>query len=274
MSEGLLGLFEERARGRRPTIAIGAGWERGDYAGKVLQAAMAVDFAEVVVVTGRDIPGSDDVTVHVSDDAEGMLVELLRSGEVDGVVRGSCSSSRVLTHLKRVFRASRLGRIALLETSDGRDFLFAPVGVDEGHTVEERLFLVREGIGLGRRLGVDLKVAVLGGGRKSDVGRHKKVDSSLNEAEEILNTVKEEGYSAIENYAILIEDAVEEGSNFIIAPDGITGNLIFRTLAYLGGGRGYGAVMTGIDRVYIDTSRAATAEEYVAAIMMASALTG
>jgi predicted methyltransferase MtxX (methanogen marker protein 4) len=56
----------------------------------------------------------------------------------------------------------------------------------------------------------------------------------------------------------------------VIAPDGITGNLIFRTLALLGGGRGHGAPVVNIDRIFVDTSRASA--DYTNAIMLAKSL--
>jgi len=58
----------------------------------------------------------------------------------------------------------------------------------------------------------------------------------------------------------------------IIGPDGISGNLIFRTLHFLGEGRALGAVVLNIDRVFVDTSRAKGS--YVDSIALASALVG
>ncbi len=68
---------------------------------------------------------------------------------------------------------------------------------------------------------------------------------------------------------ILIEDAVVEHS-IIIAPDGISGNLIFRTLALLGGGRAHGAPVANLSRIFVDTSRASS--DYSNAIFLAAAL--
>jgi len=75
------------------------------------------------------------------------------------------------------------------------------------------------------------------------------------------------GISA-KNYSILIEDAIKD-ANLIIAPDGISGNLIFRTLVFLGGGNGFGAPVL-MEKVFVDTSR--VKEDSARAIMLASAL--
>ena len=68
---------------------------------------------------------------------------------------------------------------------------------------------------------------------------------------------------------ILIEDAVES-CGLIIAPDGISGNLIFRTLTFLGAGHGHGAPVLNISRIFVDSSRASP--DYTNALMLAAAL--
>ncbi len=50
----------------------------------------------------------------------------------------------------------------------------------------------------------------------------------LDDAKFVILRAREEGYN-VRHYGILIEDAVGE-ANFILAPDGVSGNLIFRTL--------------------------------------------
>jgi len=68
---------------------------------------------------------------------------------------------------------------------------------------------------------------------------------------------------------ILIEDAVKT-CGIIIAPDGISGNLVFRTLAFLGAGHGHGAPVVNIAKIFVDTSRAQ--KDYANALMLAAAL--
>ncbi len=68
---------------------------------------------------------------------------------------------------------------------------------------------------------------------------------------------------------ILIEDAVQT-CGLIIAPDGISGNLIFRTLVFLGGGHGHGAPVVNISRIFVDTSRASP--NYANALLLAASL--
>ncbi|HJJ66027.1 MAG TPA: phosphotransacetylase, partial [Methanocorpusculum sp.] len=147
-----------------------------------------------------------------------------------------------------------LERIALLETSAGQKFFFAPVGVDEGWTVSEKVSFVEDGRRLARAFGLPDKAVILSGGRLGDIGRHEMVDRTIYEAEEAAEI------SGAVHGEILIEDAVSD-AGVIIAPDGISGNLIFRTLVFLGGGIGHGALIVNIKDLFIDSSRASSSYE-------------
>ena len=133
-------------------------------------------------------------------------------------------------------------------------------------------------------LGNKPKIAVLAEGRKDDLGRSERIDESLISSEELTNrlieTFKEldnfdndsdeisKNYS-IKNYYILLEQAIEDGYNIILANDGIFGNIMFRTLVLLDKWPSYGAVTLGIDEIFIDTSRDQTVEGYVRSLKLA-----
>ena len=98
-------------------------------------------------------------------------------------------------------------------------------------------------------LEVPEKTVLLSGGRLGDIGRHEAVDKTIRDAEEAALAA-----GAVHG-EILIEDAVKD-AGVIIAPDGISGNLIFRTLVFLGGGIGHGALIVNIPDLFVDSSRA------------------
>ncbi len=256
MCSNLLEIIDSLARKSRVRIAIGAGAEKRGQANVYAAAKAALDFA--------------DVTLVDSPNAEAELIELLRTGEVDSAVRGSLDASKIMKGLRSVFNPDKLGRIALLETSEGAEFFLAPVGVDEGNSFDERCFLVESGAGLLRSIGVTPRIGVLSGGRTSDIGRHISVDKSIKSAEKLVTRFKET--ETIKHYHILVEDAVKDGANLIITPNGITGNLMFRSLAFLGSGRGYGAPIIGLEKIFVDTSRLESPAEYLTAIKIAAAL--
>ena len=105
------------------------------------------------------------------------------TGAIDAAVRGTLPAKATLQALKTAAGVDHLERIALLETADGKKFLFAPVGIDEGWTVADKLALIRKGRLVARRFGLPEKVGVLSGGRLGDVGRHARVDRSMADAE-------------------------------------------------------------------------------------------
>jgi putative methanogen marker protein 4 len=205
-----------------------------------------------------------DLTIVRHDRPEAALVRDLVEGRIDAAVRGTLSASATLAELKQAMHVTSLERIALLETAGGTRFLLAPVGVDEGWSVPEKCSLVEKARNIARKFGLNDRVAVLSGGRFGDVGRHPVVDRSLGDAELVARI------TGANHTEILIEDAIAD-HGIIIAPDGITGNLIFRTLIFLGNGVGHGAPVVNIDRIFVDTSRASP--NYSNALLLAASLT-
>jgi putative methanogen marker protein 4 len=184
-------------------------------------------------------------------------------GTIRAAIRGTLPANATLTALKLAAHIDHLERIALLETAGGKRFLLAPVGVDEGWSVAEKVSLVKKGREIAVRFGLPARVAILSGGRLGDVGRNRRVDRSMAEAELVARLTGET------HYEILVEDAISD-AGVIIAPDGITGNLMFRTLTFLGAGHGHGALVVNIDRIFVDTSRASP--DYRNAILLADTL--
>jgi putative methanogen marker protein 4 len=196
------------------------------------------------------------------------LAEDLKEGKLDAAVRGDLDSNKAMAAVRRVFGVGKVLRAAFLEPEDGRMFLLAPVGIDEGWTVEEKIELARLGCAALSRLGIRPVVGIMSGGRTSDRGRMKEIDRTIDDAQEVVSALNGEGIVA-RDVQILIEDAARE-CDMLIAPDGISGNLVFRTLHFLGKGKAMGAPVLNIDRVYIDTSRAK--EDYLDSIALAAAL--
>ena len=194
---------------------------------------------------------------------ETALVAALVDGRIDAAVRGSLPASSALRALKLAMGVDHLERIALLETSNGHLFLLAPVGVDEGWTVAEKARFVERGREIARSFGLPEGAAILSGGRLGDLGRHPVVDRTMADAELVARL------TGAEHAEILIEEAAGR-YGVVVAPDGISGNLIFRTLTFLGAGKGHGAPVVNISKIFVDTSRASA--NYTNAIMLAKSL--
>ncbi len=262
----ILSKIERKAKANHARIGLGI----GEASEKLIRSVHdAREYADVVLVGDEDkirTTGTELEIIHSTEPSK-KLVQLLVDEEIDGAVRGTLSATKTLSALKNSLGMKKLYRIALMETADGIPFFLAPVGIDEGNSVEDKIELIKRGAEHMKRLGIEDRVGILSGGRFEDRGRDKTVDRTLDEAETVTQRLKDMGINAT-NYSILIEDAIKE-ANFIIAPDGISGNLIFRTLVFIGGGHGYGAAVL-MDKVFVDTSR--VKEDAARAIMFASAL--
>ena len=196
------------------------------------------------------------------------LVSALRDGEIDAGVRGTMSSSKILNELRKSFKVDRIMRAALMESAVGKPFILAPVGIDEGRSYASRLELVKQTIDYFSAARWKLSIGVLSRGREEDSDRGADIRRSLEEGERLTRTLKSKKLQ-VKHFSILIEDAVRE-SDLVIAPDGVSGNLIFRTLHFIGGGRAFGAPVVNLPKVFVDTSRVKT--EYSDAIRLASGL--
>jgi putative methanogen marker protein 4 len=232
-----------------------------DSANRVKGNFLTICYCRPGLVDKKSIGKSVQISEHESP--ERALIGDLMDGAIDAAVRGTLPANTTLKALKTAAGVDHLERIALLETVRGKKFLLTPVGVDEGWTVPEKLELIQKGRIIARKFGLAEKVGILSGGRLGDVGRHSQVDISMAEAELVARL------AGADHCEILIEDAVET-CGLIIAPDGISGNLIFRTLVFLGGGHGHGAPVVNISRIFVDTSRASP--NYANALLLAASL--
>lgn len=241
-------------------VTIGLGAASLDK--RILSTIQAVGGEVDLILFSR--PGAaGSARVIEAERPEAALVAALADGSIDAAVRGSLPASSALRALKLAMGVDHLERIALLETAGGDLFLLAPVGVDEGWTVAEKVRFVERGREIARSFGLAEGVAVLSGGRLGDIGRHPAVDRTMADAELVARL------TGAEHTEILIEDAAGR-YGMVVAPDGISGNLIFRTLVFLGTGRGHGAPVVNIGKIFVDTSRASA--DYTNAVMLAKSL--
>jgi predicted methyltransferase MtxX (methanogen marker protein 4) len=178
-----------------------------------------------------------------------------------------------LKNLDVILNISDINRLALLETSSGHQFFFGPVGIDECNNLNSKEQFIEKALKVLSTLHIEPKISVLSGGRLGDIGRNVEIDKSIKEAKELVDYFKlEKPDLEIEHSEILIETAIENKSNLILAPNGIAGNLIYRTLVHLGGGKAYGAIYMGIDYKIVDTSRVGDFTEIYGGLILALAL--
>ena len=71
-------------------------------------------------------------------------------------------------------------------------FLLAPVGTDEGDSINQKLQIAEAGSQFLNDLGITPKIAVLSGGRLQDKGRSKKIDDSIDDGEYLTSILARE----------------------------------------------------------------------------------
>jgi putative methanogen marker protein 4 len=196
------------------------------------------------------------------------MVSSLKKKDVDCAVRGTLSSAKVLEEIRQAFSLPRVMRTALLEDVRGKQFMLSPVGIDEGMDRESRLELVDATLSYFSQLNWRIKIGILSKGRPEDWSRSPEIETSLKDGEWLVDRFRRNGRDA-EHHSILVERAVAE-CDLVVAPDGISGNLIFRSMHFLGGGKAYGAPIVNMSRVFVDTSRAKS--DFVDSVLLAAGL--
>lgn len=202
----------------------------------------------------------------ITVDNDNDLVKAILDDDVNAVVRGSLPASSVMKELKSKF--SDISRATYIN-GNNIEFLLTPVGIDEGTTVEDKLKIaIHCGEFLKKQSKIP-KIAVIASGRKGDYGRSEEISKSIDESNELTKLIKENTDFEVINHYILIEKAIKDNCNIIIAPNGIMGNIIFRTLVLVNSWPSCGAVTFGINSTYIDTSRDQNIEGYLRSLKLA-----
>jgi putative methanogen marker protein 4 len=281
----ILDVFKKRAEGIISKVGIGLG-DSATHNSIILKATLEtlnynkssffffgnknqVDSLAKILVSKEK-----ENSIHLIDssDPTSEIVNYLNNNFISCAIRGCLSSSKFLKSLDVILNISEINRLALLETSSGHQFFFGPVGVDECNNLSSKKLFIEKALTELSALNIEPKISILSGGRLGDIGRNVDVDKNIKEAQELVDFFKlEKPDLKIEHTEILIEKAIENKSNLILAPDGISGNLIYRTLVHLGGGKAYGAIYMDLDYNIIDTSRVADFSEIYGGFILALA---
>lgn len=282
----ILQKFEEAAKEKKSNIGIGLG-DSEYHNNKILKASL--NFLETqnssVFIFGkkssvnkiREQMQISNIKLQLKfiecQEPEKSIFEYLLNKSINSIVRGSISSTKFLKNLKIYLNSREINRLALLETYNNYQFFYGPVGIDECNNLEKKIKFLELAVRELNEINIIPKISVLSGGRISDTGRDAKVDKTIQDANKIVEIMRKRFVNiTITHDEILIEKAIENKSNLIIAPDGISGNLIYRTLVHLGGGKAYGAIYMGLKHTIIDTSRVGDFSEIHGALLLALAL--
>ncbi|MFX1524742.1 MAG: methanogenesis marker protein Mmp4/MtxX [Promethearchaeota archaeon] len=282
----LINTFELRSKGKIANIGIGLGSSKF-HNQKILRAC--IDFLSrhpskvSIFGTKQAIQELEKKSFHQNllnninfiegEEVEKDIIKSLHNNTINAIIRGSLSSNKFLNYLRRLLNIQKTYRLALLETLKGHQFFFGPVGIDECNSLRDKIEFIELALSNFERLNIKPNISILSGGRLGDIGRGDIIEESIKNSEKIVELFKEKyPRLSINHDEILIENAIMNKSNLILAPEGISGNLIYRTLVHLGGGKAYGAIYMGIEKVIIDTSRVSEGSEINGAFLLALGL--
>lgn len=197
------------------------------------------------------------------------LFDSILNPEIDATIRGSLPSSGIIKNLKskfkNVFRATYV-------KDDENEFLLAPVGIDDGDSITNKLEIAIECGNFFKMQGKEPKIAVLAEGREGDYGRSNRINKSIDNSNKLTTLIEEQTQYNVENYYILFEKAIADKYNVLIAPDGVFGNVLFRSLVLVNSWSSYGAITFGLPDIFIDTSRDQSVQGYIRSIILAEQL--
>jgi len=270
-------LYFEKAKQSNKTVAMGVGIEPEMQDKCVLAVKKAMeDGIKNIVIVGKKLDlvkkqlSSMKIEMIENENPEEYLIKILRSGKIQGAVRGSLSAKKTVYFIKSLYNINSLLRMGPIDVSNERTFMLGPLGIDEGIDLDEKIKLVECMIKITQKIGIKPRIALMSLGRNEDVGRNATVDKSIKDVAELIKYSMRNGMEdVVYDTEILLENLDKINANCILAPTGYIGNIMYRCLVHLGCGKSYGGYICGLPDIFIDTSRGGSVEEYVTAIAMA-----
>ncbi len=282
----IIEIFKNLAFNKTATIGIGLGQDKA-HNRKLFEVAKSFveEYNSNIILFGNKLSANhifsefnkdknqEKIKIDCDENPAKFIIEQLKKQEINAIVRGSISSSEFLSYIKEAFHISTVNRLTLLETAEGHQFFYGPVGIDECNNFNKKKEFIEKALVVFESLKIEPKISVLSGGRRGDLGRDEIVDKTIETADKIVDYFNDinPNLSIVHN-EILIEQAIQNKANLVIAPEGISGNLIYRTLVHLGGGKAFGAIYMGLEKVIVDTSRVGHPSEIMGALLLALAM--
>ncbi|MFA6254750.1 MAG: hypothetical protein WC675_01800 [Patescibacteria group bacterium] len=231
--------FLTEAKQKRRKIGIGIIDPQPEVVKSLIQAS---DYADLVVV-GSKIDGLNCIPTQSEEEASQVLVDLVKSGKVEGLMRAQLKDS--YTHklfLQAYGRPEDQEKISVsFFAKDGQWFATPSISNYSGLTLESKRNEISQAIAwLENNLGIKPTIAITSTRRLTGrVGEFALVEEIAKRCEIIANELREKGYD-VKEYYIEYEKAIWEGRNLICPSIGMIGNTWTKGLAYLGGWRWLG----------------------------------
>jgi predicted methyltransferase MtxX (methanogen marker protein 4) len=253
---------------RRPKVLIGLyqGRHTEAIADSVRRAHATV--ADVLVV-GQPVEGVPSIEVGPDMAAiHKRMVEVIVSGQVEGVVRGNVEEHGLLIALKDAFKQKiaenelRIQCPLVMKDVRNNIFVLGPGSTVWGRNNEEKILWVDSCLKMLEWF--DYKSPKLGFLTSTRKANYKRVESdnpdllwsykTWESAEYLVDYYQKKGYTA-KNYEIHVEHAIADSCDIICVAEGPIGNGMFRGAMYIGGASYLASPRMAIPFPYEDTSQ-------------------
>lgn len=198
----------------------------------------AAPYADLVVI-GAKVDGFTNIVEEDPDKASVILINMLKTGQVDGIVRGQVKDSFTLDEFHRQFGkeplpSNRKVCPGILEKGE-YSFVVTTCSIYQGITLEDKIYEVERII---RYMKDDLKVepniGIMSSLRPtSHIGQYPLLDDIASINQKLAAYLNSKGYK-VKEYYFEYETAVWQGTNLIIPAMGLVGNAWMKALLYLG----------------------------------------
>ena len=234
---------------------------------------------------------SDVRIIGVSDPAAACAeaVRAVQAGDADILMKGHVPTATLLKAVLNkeagLLTGSLLNHVGIFQSPNYHKlFVVTDAAMNIAPTIGEKIGIVENAVSLFRTLGVDLpKVAVLGAVETVNLKMPATVDAALlsrmQDCGQLMNCIVE-GPLAMDN-AISMEAAVDKGiqgavagdADILMVPNIECGNMVYKTLNFLGNAKSAGLVV-GAKVPIVLTSRADSEMSKYYSIMLAAAISG
>lgn len=265
MTRDILRKIERSAPTGTARPLVGFGLARGSKA--ILKSLRrAKKYADITLVGPMSLKNEKGFRVIRDRNPERRLAAMLVNNEIDGIVRGTVDDFKTFEAYRNLIgmkMGQDTGELGLVQDAHGRQFFISQASNPYGWTREQKrrdcATVVRF---MQHELDVKPVIGFITGVRQATYHRRKHARSGVQrqlnltyeDAEYLAAYFCRRGVKA-KNYAIEIETALNQGCNVIVPPNGMVGNQIFRSLAFLGGGKLLMCPRINLAHPYEDNSR-------------------
>ncbi len=245
--------FLREARQKRRKIAIGIWRPEPEVVDNLWAAA---GYADLTVV-GCDIPGLSCLPTKDDDEASQVIVDLVKSGKVEGFVRAQLKDSYTHKVFLKVFNKPepKYKICPLIVAKDGQWFVITSGSNYNALTLEQKIAEVERSAEWLEDLGIKPKIGITSTRRLTGrVGEFGLLEEIAKRCEDTAHYMREKGYE-VKEYYIEYEKAVWEGCNLIAPSIGMIGNTWAKGLFYLGGWTNVSCPMLDEGAYYDDSPR-------------------